>query len=234
MRRPRFIAEHARNARGPLGRLIAFIMARETWAQNKRAIDALSIQPGDAILDVGCGHGRSLEELAARADKGHVVGADPSELMVEIAVLRNRELVKARRVEVVNAAVEHLPFADGAFDKALCVHVVYFWKDLGPALREISRVLKPGGQLSLLFRTSADAVAVRSHPSEIYNFRAFETVVAALENAGFAVDVTTEPGAGLPVEPVLLRAVKSGPRQVGTPSENASTLGADGRMSSGE
>ena len=44
MRRPQFIAEHARNARGLLGRLIAFIMARETWSQNLRTMDALGIE----------------------------------------------------------------------------------------------------------------------------------------------------------------------------------------------
>lgn len=50
MRRPRFIAEHARNARGLLGRVIAFIMARETWSQNLRTIDALGINESDHIL----------------------------------------------------------------------------------------------------------------------------------------------------------------------------------------
>lgn len=210
MRRPRFIAEQARNAKGPLGRLVAFIMARETWAQNQRAIETLGIQKDDHILDVGCGHGRSLGELSRRAPKGRVVGADPSELMVEIAVQRNRKLVKARRVDVTVAAVERLPFPDGAFDKVLCVHVVYFWKDLETSLREIVRVLKPGGCFVLLFRTSANAVAVQSYPTEIYHFPALATVVAALGKAGFAIDEASELQGELPAEPVLLRAVKAG------------------------
>lgn len=69
MRRPHFIAEHARNAHGLLGRFIAFIMARETWRQNLRVMDALRIEQADHVLDVGCGHGRSLTELAARAPR---------------------------------------------------------------------------------------------------------------------------------------------------------------------
>src|SRR5260370_291381 len=130
MRRPHFVAEHARNARGLLGRIIAFIMARETWSQNLRVMKALEIDQNDLILDVGCGHGRSLTELAARAWSGRVVGAAPSELMVEIAAQRNRPLIEAGHVDVVLATVESLPFPDDSFDKVLCVHVIYFWNDL--------------------------------------------------------------------------------------------------------
>jgi ubiquinone/menaquinone biosynthesis C-methylase UbiE len=206
MRRPRFIAEHARNARGLLGRAIAFIMARETWSQNLRVMDVLGIDQGDRILDLGSGHARSLAELAARASKGHVVGADPSELMVEIAAQRNRPLIEAGRVEVVRAAVESLPFTDGSFDRGLCVHVLYFWKDLDVALREIARVLKSGGRLGLLFRTKADLAAVASFPPEVYRFPALAEVTAALEQAGLDVHAESD----WTNEPVLLLAEKRG------------------------
>lgn len=204
MRRPRFIAEHARNARGLLGRAIAFIMARETWSQNLSVMDALGIDPGDRVLDLGCGHGRSLAELAARASAGDVVGADPSELMVEIASRRNRALIKANRVEIVPASVESLPFPDDCFDKVLCVHVLYFWKDLDASMREIARVLKPGGRLGLLFRTSADVAGVKSFPPEIYRIPAFAEVVAAVERAGLNVRPASDGGK----EPALLLAEK--------------------------
>jgi ubiquinone/menaquinone biosynthesis C-methylase UbiE len=196
MRRPHFIAEQARNARGLLGRIVAFIMARETWSQNLRVMDALAIEEHDHILDVGCGHGRGLTELAARARAGRIIGADPSELMVEIAAQRNRPLIEFGRVDVVPAAVESLPFPDGSFDKVICVHVLYFWKDIDASLGEIARVLKPGGRLGLLFRTEADSAAVASFPPEIYRFPAFEEVTAALEQAGLiqlASDRTNEP-----------------------------------------
>ena len=171
MRRPRFIAEQARHAKGPLGRLIAFIMSRETWGENKRAIEALGVEESDHFLDIGCGHGRSLAALATRAPKGRVDGRRSSELMAEIAVQRNRELVKAGRVEVAIAGVDALPFPDDAFDKALCVHVVYFWENLDAAFREIARILKPGGRLALVFRSSADEAAVRHFPPTSIGFR---------------------------------------------------------------
>lgn len=188
MRRPRFIAEQARHASGWLGRVIAFIMARETWAENQRAIDALGVQTDDHVIDIGCGHGRSLGALAARAGKGDVVGVDPSDLMTEIAVDRNRALVKAGRVKVAIASAGDLPFDAEAFDKGLCVHVIYFWKDLHTSFREIARVLKPGGRFVLAFRTDADEAAVAAFPADVYCFRPLSEVATALRDAGFSVD----------------------------------------------
>jgi ubiquinone/menaquinone biosynthesis C-methylase UbiE len=206
-RRPHFIAEHARNARGLLGRLIAFIMARETWSQNLRMMDALGVGQSDRVLDVGCGHVRTLTELAARALRGRVIGVDPSELMIEIAARRNRLLIDADRVDVVLATAESLPFPDNFFDKVLCVHVLYFWKDIGISLREIARVLKPGGRLGLLFRTKADHAAVASFPPEIYRFPALAEVTAALEQAGLGIHAASE----CADEPVLLLTEKRCP-----------------------
>jgi ubiquinone/menaquinone biosynthesis C-methylase UbiE len=204
MRRPQFISEHARNARGILGRLIAFIMARETWSENMRAMEALGIGQADLVLDVGCGHGRSLMEIAARAPSGRSVGIDPSKLMVEIAAKRNRTLIEAGRIDVVLSGVESLPFPDDMFDKALCVHVLYFWKDIEMSLREIGRVLKPGGRLALLFRTNADLKAIASFPAEIYSFPRLTDVQTVLERAGMDVHVA---GYGAN-EPALLLATK--------------------------
>lgn len=207
MRRPRFIAAQARHAKGPLGRLIASIMARETWTENQRAIEALGVEESDRILDVGCGHGRSLAALAARAPKGRVTGVDPSALMVDVAVHRNRNLVKARRVDVAIAGVEALPFPDNSFDKALCVHVLYFWDSLEAGLRDIARVLKPGGRLVLVFRSAADERAVAAFPKDIYRFPAAADVISALKDAGFSVrgsllDQVPRPG------PILVTATR--------------------------
>lgn len=85
MRRPLLIAQQARDARGWLGRVIAFVMARETWSGNRRAIDALEVRPGDSVIDVGSGHGRSVADLAALASRGRIAAIDSSELMVQIA-----------------------------------------------------------------------------------------------------------------------------------------------------
>lgn len=206
MRRPRFIAEQARNATGLLGKLIAFIMSHETKADNRRAIDALAVAAGDHVLDVGCGHGRSLPELAALAPQGKVTGVDPSDIMIDMAARHAGDLVALGRVQVVTAAVEALPFPDASFDKAPCVHVVYFWRNLGRSFSEIARVLKPGGRLALLFRTN-ESRAVGAFPADIYRFPALEEIKVALEGAGFAVEMVD--AASERTSPVLVTATKA-------------------------
>jgi len=209
MLRPRFIAEQARNAKGMTGRLIAFIMARETWTENRRAIDALAVGPEDHVLDVGCAHGRSLPALAALATAGGVVGTDPSALMVSIATKRSRKLVRTGSVRVVAARADALPFSAATFDKALCVHVVYFWHDPGAALREVARVLKPGGRLALVFRTESNDAA-GAFPRDVYRFPRLGEMASALEAAGFSVDLPADATELERSAPLLLIAIRKG------------------------
>jgi ubiquinone/menaquinone biosynthesis C-methylase UbiE len=205
MRRPLFIAEQARNATGPLGRFIAFIMARETWSDNLTAIEALDLKPTDHVLDIGCGPGRALGELAHRAPHGRVAGVDPSELMVEIAVKRNRDLVRAKLVNVAHAGVESLPFEDGAFDKLICVHGVYFWRDLDGACREIARVLRPGGRAAFVLRTAGNKAAA-AFPGEVYRFWSRFEMEQAISGAGMITALQPDVDEGS--RPILIVAEK--------------------------
>ncbi|NJM36346.1 MAG: class I SAM-dependent methyltransferase [Rhodomicrobium sp.] len=105
------------------------------------------------------------------------------------------------------ASAASLPFADNAFDKALCVHVIYFWNDIDAAFREIARVIKPRGISALLFRTNADEAAMSAFPAEVYKFRALGDVVASLEAADFEID-SREAICGDAGTPALLKAAK--------------------------
>ena len=208
MRRPRFIAAQARYAKGPLGRLIAWIMARETWRDNLRAIEALGLESSDQTLDVGTGHGRALSEVAARTSSGLVTGVDPSELMVEIATAHNQSLVGAKRIQVLKANAEKLPFPAKTFDKAMAVHALYFWPRLRASFLEIARVLKPGGRLALLFRSAEDEQAVAAFPSGIYRFPPATEVISALVAAGFSVDRVDSGNGQQRRMPVLITATR--------------------------
>jgi 2-polyprenyl-6-hydroxyphenyl methylase/3-demethylubiquinone-9 3-methyltransferase len=92
--------------------------------------------PGSA-LDAGMGGGRLLEALAARG--WSVTGSDVSEAMVELARRR------VPQATLVVAPVEQLPFADASFDAAAALGVLEFAHSVDAALRELGRVLRPGG-----------------------------------------------------------------------------------------
>src|ERR1041385_4092969 len=84
VKRPGFIARQSRRPSGVIGRLIAWIMARETAALNKSAIELLAPQTTDRVLEVGFGHGRTIASIAAAVGSGHVAGIDASPLMTEV------------------------------------------------------------------------------------------------------------------------------------------------------
>ena len=86
------------------------------------AVDRLDVQPGDRVLELGCGHGVALTLIAERLTTGCVVGIDRSAKMVAAARARTAEHVAAGRVEVVDGAVHEADLGDRRFDKVLAVH----------------------------------------------------------------------------------------------------------------
>jgi ubiquinone/menaquinone biosynthesis C-methylase UbiE len=122
--RPVFIAKQSRCPTGLLGRLIGHIMAAETAAVNAEALTLLDLRPSDHVLEVGSGHGRTLERAAATLTTGSITGVDLSEEMVRLAAHRCRRLIRDGKVAVTVGSSEHLPFSDQHFDKALAVHTV--------------------------------------------------------------------------------------------------------------
>lgn len=95
--------------------------------------------PKGRVLDAACGTGRHAEYLVGL---GHeVVGTDAVEAMLEKAK------AKLPSVEFQVADLESLPFGDAEFDAAVCGLALLHLADVGPAIKELGRVLKPGGRL---------------------------------------------------------------------------------------
>jgi ubiquinone/menaquinone biosynthesis C-methylase UbiE len=157
-------------------------MALETAAANEAALGFLDLQPDDRVLEVGFGHGATIARAAAAVSRGFVAGVDPSADMCRMAARRNRSSVAAGRVELRRASVEALPYPDGSFDKALSVHTLYFWPNLGEATAEIRRVMRSPGRLVLAWRH--DPEVIRRFPTSVYRFHDEATVVEALKRAG--------------------------------------------------
>jgi ubiquinone/menaquinone biosynthesis C-methylase UbiE len=113
-------------------------------------LEHLSIKKGDTILDVGCGGGRTIGKLAAIAAEGKVYGIDHSETSVAMARGANMKWIELGRVDIRQGSVSQLPYSDNLFDLATAVETQYFWPDLTADMREVLRVLKPGGKLIVI------------------------------------------------------------------------------------
>ena len=114
----------------------------QEWAA--RMAEAARLAPGQKVLDVACGTGVLAREAAARvAPDGAVTGLDRNDGM--LAVARR----KAPALEWRLARAESLPFADAAFDAVVCQFGLMFFEDRVGALKEMWRVLRPGGRLAV-------------------------------------------------------------------------------------
>ncbi len=105
----------------------------------------VSIEDQFTILDVGCGGGRTVGKLAAIATQGKVYGVDYSDESVAATKRTNAKWIAIGRVEVQQGSVSQLPFPDAMFDLITAVETHFWWPDVPADMREVFRVLKPGG-----------------------------------------------------------------------------------------
>ncbi len=202
MNRPLFIARQSGKPSGIIGRVIAWIMARETADLNEKAVSLLSVRRSDSVLEVGFGHGRTVERIVAAVPQGHVTGIDVSGSMTRLAIRRNRRAVAEGRVALQTGSCASLPFNDGQFDKALSVHTLYFWNNPQACLREIRRVLRPGARFVLGFTRRVSRHAA-NFPAEVYTFYDEGQIQDMLTAAGFeSVELTRVGEAALAVATV--------------------------------
>lgn len=119
--------------------------SRDVLRRRKLVYEALDAQPGDRILDVGCGPGFYSRELLDQVGPdGSVTGIDQSPQMLAVARRRSEEFGNAR-FEQGDATA--LPVESGGFDRALSVQVLEYVSDVGRALAEMLRALRPGGRV---------------------------------------------------------------------------------------
>jgi ubiquinone/menaquinone biosynthesis C-methylase UbiE len=105
----------------------------------------LAEEAAGALLDVGCGTALLLDALRGWGmTPGRYVGADPSPEMLRLAAARIGDGVRAA---AVCAPAEALPFGDRAFDTVVSISSLHYWPDPKAGLREMRRVLRPGGRI---------------------------------------------------------------------------------------
>jgi len=149
--------KQCRNPSGRFGKFVARAMNLGHARMRNWGIGHILISPDAKILDIGCGGGGTVKALAKYTPNGKVCGIDYSADMVQLSMKVNNPLIKKGLVEIKQGAVSSLPFADNIFDLATAFETYYFWPNLIDDLKEIRRVLKPGGTLLIANEVYKDA-----------------------------------------------------------------------------
>ena len=134
---------------GALGRVMLSFMNYTHAPLTNWGLKLVDVQDGWTMLDVGCGGGFTIRRLLKRSKDAQVYGIDISEESVAKAKKVNAEVLD-KQVYITQGSAEKLPYEDKKFDLVTAVETVYFWPNLPDCLREVRRVLKPGGKFAIL------------------------------------------------------------------------------------
>jgi ubiquinone/menaquinone biosynthesis C-methylase UbiE len=118
-----------------------------TWTELRRLARELRVGPGDTFVDLGCGQGGPCLWVA-RETGASVVGIDLAEVGIARARERAQELDLADRARFVVGDIVSTGLPDGSFDGAMSVDTLWAVPDKAGAVREISRILKPGARFA--------------------------------------------------------------------------------------
>jgi cyclopropane fatty-acyl-phospholipid synthase-like methyltransferase len=116
------------------------------------AVETLAVQPGDRVLEIGCGSGVAADMICDRLVEGRMLAIDRSSIQIERARRRNESHLASGRLSLETVELAVLDVADARFDKVFAINVNLFW--LGPATAELAavrRAMAPDGRLFLVY-----------------------------------------------------------------------------------
>jgi SAM-dependent methyltransferase len=116
-------------------------------------LEKMHVNATDNVLDVGCGSGWLARRLANLAPEGRVVGMDISDEMIRLA---RRTSAEQTNILYVNGEVAEIPWEPSFFHHAISVESAYYWPEPAEGMREIFRVLRPGGAAWILINYYRD------------------------------------------------------------------------------
>jgi ubiquinone/menaquinone biosynthesis C-methylase UbiE len=143
-----------------------------TRQYKRRTIELLTLQPGQQILDIGCGTGEEVRTMAGLVALGGLVtGLDYSQVMIDEARRRNQG--SQLPIRFVQGSVYELPFADNGFDRCRADRVFMHLEEPEKALAEMLRVTRPGGYILIVEPDHLTRVIDTPYPEVTSRFLAF-------------------------------------------------------------
>jgi ubiquinone/menaquinone biosynthesis C-methylase UbiE len=204
----RRLARQLRKPGGKAGVRTGMMMNKANETLYDFTLGQMQLQSADRILEIGFGNGMLFEKIFRHTADIHVTGIDYSADMVKTAGTCNQPYIQRGQLRLCHGSSDQLPFRDGEFDKIFCINVIYFWGEPGTHLREISRVLKPGGRFYATIRSKE---SLEQMPFSKYGFaiRTVEEWQAIIEQNGLQwqqASLYEEPGKVFRDEMLKLRS----------------------------
>ena len=152
----------------------------------KNTARILNLQSDDMLLEIGFGSGFFIKKYASHVSR--ISGLDYSEDMVKLASSVNKDLIKSGKAEFKKGNVSCLPWADNTFSVVVGIETFFFWPKPEEALKEIFRVLSPGGRLVLEMAYNKDDGKDHTKTIEKHNLKLYsgEEMQVLFKNAGFS------------------------------------------------
>ena len=139
------------------------------------------------VLELGHGNGAHIETVFEKQPDLLYFGLEVSETMFQEAIQHNQSRIQNNKVAFAVYDGEHIPFYDDVFDVAFSLNTIYFWKNPVKLVKEIYRVMAPGGTFVLAFCT---ADCMKKMPYASFGFKLYEIAEwrVFFENEGLFVE----------------------------------------------